>query len=75
MDTEFQAVAGELRDGADVSAETVVETALAALGRQPVVVCGWGLLLGSSMARVLPSSLVLQLTHRATARLTPHEMR
>jgi len=75
VDTGFQAVAGEVRGDGDAPAHAVVETALDALGRQPTVVHGWGLMVGSWFARVLPSSLVLYLTRDQTARLTPREMR
>jgi short-subunit dehydrogenase len=75
VETGFQRVSGEVLQGAAVAPTAVVATALDALGRQPSVVHGLGLAVGSYFARLLPASLVLHLTLDQTTRLTPREMR
>ncbi len=75
VETGFQRISGEVLASAAAAPAAVVETALGALGRQPSVVHGLGLALGSYFARLLPSSLVLHLTMQQTERLTPREMR
>ena len=69
-ETEFQAVAGEDAH-AGQSAETVVATALAALGRQSAVVSGWENWIASNIGRVLPRSITPLVAGAVMAEWTP----
>jgi short-subunit dehydrogenase len=72
-DTEFHGVAGELPHPGE-SPESVVETALEALGRQPSVVSGWyNWLRANAAQRLAPRSLVVHLAHEYTRRHTPED--
>jgi short-subunit dehydrogenase len=73
-ETEFQAVAGELPHEGEPAAD-VVETALAALGRQPSVISGWGNWLRASGTRFAPRSLTAWLARDVMAHHTPTELR
>jgi Short-chain dehydrogenases of various substrate specificities len=73
-DTEFHGVAGELPHEGE-SPESVVETALEALGRQPSVVSGWyNWLRANAAQRIAPRSLVVYLAHEYTRRQTPEDL-
>jgi short-subunit dehydrogenase len=73
-ETEFQAAAGELAHEGESAAE-VVETALAALGRQPSVVSGWGNWLRATGTRLAPRTLTAWLARDVMTRFTPTELR
>jgi short-subunit dehydrogenase len=75
VETEFTERARGIRPVKGVEPAGVAATALARLGQGPSVVHGWGLWLGSSIARILPRSLILQISRNVAARETPREMR
>jgi short-subunit dehydrogenase len=75
VDTEFQAVAGELAHPGE-RPEAVAELALHALGRQPSVVSGWwNWLRGNAAMRLAPRSLVGFAARGYMAAQTPDEMK
>jgi short-subunit dehydrogenase len=75
VETEFTEKARGIRPVEGVEPAGVVTTALARLGQGPSAVHGWGLWLGSSIARILPRSLILQISRTFAAQETPPEMR
>ncbi len=73
--TEFHDVAGELPHPGE-SPEEVVETALAALGRQPSVVSGWlNWLRANAAQRLAPRGPLLYLAREYTSRQTPEDLK
>ncbi len=75
--TEFEQVAGEQRPnpGVDESPQSVVETALDALGQQPSVVTGWFNWLRSNVNRFAPRSTVTFIAADILEKQTPVSMR
>jgi short-subunit dehydrogenase len=74
VDTEFQAVAGETpHRGA--TPESVVETALAALGRKPSVVAGSFNKARAWSVRLAPRALVARMAHGVMRQFIPEPMR
>src|SRR6185369_4276112 len=75
--TEFEAIAGETRPdpSADESPQSVVETALDALGKQPSVVTGWFNLLRANVNRFLPRTVTVCVAADVMERQTPASMR
>jgi short-subunit dehydrogenase len=74
-ETEFHEIAGEV-EHAGVPPGDVVRVALEALGRQPVVVCGWlDWLRANGAARLLPRPLVAYIAKSLVAARTREEMR
>lgn len=75
--TEFEMVAGEARPNpaADESPQSVVETALDALGKQPSVVSGWFNWLRANVNRVLPRTVVICVAGDVMEAQTPASMR
>jgi short-subunit dehydrogenase len=75
--TEFEHVAGEVRPnpGADESPQSVVETALDALGQQPSVVTGWFNWLRASVSRVVPRTVMVCAAADFMENQTPASMR
>ncbi|MDH4016771.1 MAG: SDR family oxidoreductase [Actinomycetota bacterium] len=75
VETEFQAVSGQL-EHSGASPEDVVDTAFEALGRQPSVVVGWWNYLRAVIPkRLLTRPLVLQVARGVTEKHTPVEKR
>jgi uncharacterized protein len=75
--TEFEAVAGETRPNpaADESPQSVVETALDALGRQPSVVTGWFNWIRANVNRVFPRTVTVCIAAEFMEAQTPPAMR
>jgi short-subunit dehydrogenase len=75
--TEFEAVAGEARQdpSRDESPQSVVETALDALGKQPSVVTGWFNWLRANISRVAPRTVVVCAASDIMEAQTPAAMR
>jgi len=75
--TEFETVAGEVRPNpaADESPQSVVETALDALGRQPSVVSGWFNWLRANVNRALPRVVTVCVAGDVMEQQTPASMR
>jgi len=75
--TEFEQVAGEVRPdpARDESPQSVVETALEALGKQPSVVTGWMNWLRANVNRVLPRVVTTCLAGDFMEAQTPSAMR
>ena len=74
-ETEFQEVAREIAHEGE-SPETVVATALAALGQQPSVVSGWyNWLRANAAQRLAPRSLAAHWAHGIMRRETREELR
>jgi len=75
--TEFEQVAGETRPdpARDESPQSVVETALDALGRQPSVVTGWMNFARANVSRFLPRAATACLAAEFMEAQTPPSMR
>lgn len=75
--TEFEAVAGEARPdpASDESPQSVVATALHALGRQPSVVSGWFNFFRANVSRVAPRTVVICAAADFMESQTPASMR
>jgi len=75
--TEFEAVAGEARTNpaADESPQSVVETALDALGKQPSVVTGWFNWVRANVNRVMPRTVTVCVASEFMEKQTPPSMR
>src|SRR5262249_55635233 len=75
--TEFEMVAGEARQdpSAHESPQSVVETALDALGKQPSVVSGWFNWIRANVHRVLPRTVVVCAAGDVMEAQTPVAMR
>jgi hypothetical protein len=75
--TEFEQVAGEARQnpGADESPQSVVETALDALGKQPSVVTGWLNGIRANASRFVPRTLMVCIASDFMEGQTPAAMR
>ncbi|MFN2427396.1 MAG: SDR family NAD(P)-dependent oxidoreductase [Candidatus Binatia bacterium] len=75
--TEFEHVAGEVRPNpaADESPQSVVETALDALGKQPSVVTGWFNWVRANFNRVAPRTVVVCVAADFMEGQTPASMR
>jgi len=75
--TEFEQVAGEARTNpaSDHSAALVVDTALAALGRQPSVVVGWFNWIRANVNRLFPRSIIALISAGVMEKQTPRSMR
>ena len=75
--TEFEAVAGEERPNptADESPESVVATALDALGKQPSVVCGWFNFVRANVNRAFPRVVTACIAAEFMEGQTPTSMR
>ncbi len=75
VDTEFDEVAGEFERERGEPPADVVETTLAALGRQPSVVSGWFNFLRATILRLVPSTVTLFLAKSVVEKQTSPEMR
>jgi len=75
--TEFEQVAGEVRPNpaADESPQSVVETALEALGQQPSVVTGWFNFVRANVNRVAPRTVTVCAAADFMEGQTPASMR
>ena len=75
--TEFEHMAGEVRPNpaADESPQSVVETALDALGQQPSVVTGWFNWARANVSRALPRTVIVCAAADFMESQTPASMR
>lgn len=75
--TEFETVAGEARQNPahDESPQSVVETALDALGKQPSVVTGWFNWARANISRFLPRTAIVCVASDVMEAQTPPSMR
>jgi short-subunit dehydrogenase len=75
--TEFEMVAGETRPNpaADESPQSVVATALDALGQQPSVVTGWFNWVRANANRFMPRTVTVCVASEVMERQTPPSMR
>jgi hypothetical protein len=75
--TEFERVAGEARQdpSADESPQSVVETALDALGKRPSVVTGWFNFVRANVNRLFPRTVVVSIASDFMEGQTPLDMR
>jgi short-subunit dehydrogenase len=75
--TEFEMIAGETRpnSSADESPQSVVETALDALGQQPSVVTGWFNWVRANANRFFPRTVTVCIAADVMERQTPASMR
>ncbi len=75
VDTEFVEVAGEINRERGEPPADVVDTAFAALGRQPTVISGWKNYFLANLSRFLPSTAALFVAKSFVEKQTPAELR